>query len=77
MGERPPRITTRQIIKVLTHEGFVLTRQSGSHQIYSSRRTGKRTTVPYHTGSKIIHPKMLKSILKDADLTVSQLRKLL
>lgn len=37
---------------------------------------GKRATVPFH-GSKVLHPKIVKSILRDAELTVSDLEKLL
>lgn len=37
---------------------------------------GKRVTVPFHA-SKILHPKILKSILRDADLSVEKLQELL
>ena len=33
---------------------------------------GKRVTVPFH-GAKILHPKVLKSILRDAELSVEEL----
>ncbi len=55
--------------------GFSLTRQSGSHMIYKNA-AGKRVTVPFH-GSKVLHPKVLQSILRDADLTLESLNKLL
>jgi predicted RNA binding protein YcfA (HicA-like mRNA interferase family) len=55
--------------------GFSLTRQSGSHQIYRNA-AGKRATVPLHA-SKILHPKVLKSILRDAELSPEELEKLL
>jgi predicted RNA binding protein YcfA (HicA-like mRNA interferase family) len=38
--------------------------------------SGKRVTVPFHA-SKILHPKVLKSILRDADLSVEKLLELL
>ncbi len=66
-----PRITAKQIIPVLERRGFVFTRGSGSHRIYRNA-TGRRVTVPFHTG-KTLHPKTLKSILKDADMTVEEL----
>lgn len=75
MSEKLPRITAGKVIKVLEKEGFVFVRQSGSHKIYKNRE-GKRVTVPYHP-KKIIHPKVLKSILNDADLTVERFRELL
>jgi predicted RNA binding protein YcfA (HicA-like mRNA interferase family) len=70
-----PRLTARQIVAVLEKEGFSLTRQSGSHMIYKNP-AGKRVTVPFHA-SKILHPKVLKSILRDADLSAEKLLELL
>lgn len=70
-----PRVTAREIRTVLEHCGFSLSRQDGSHQIFKNAE-GKRTTVPFH-GSKILHPKVLKSILKDANISLRQLQKFL
>ncbi len=69
---RLPRVTARQIVAVLKKHGFVLARQSGSHMIYA--KDGKRTTVPFH-GATILHPKVLKSILRDMDITIEELVK--
>lgn len=66
-----PRLTARQIITVLEKAGFALTRQSGSHMIYKNA-AGKRATVPFHA-SKVLHPKVLKSIMRDASLTADDL----
>lgn len=70
-----PRLTARQITAVLQKAGFTLTRQSGSHMILKNA-AGKRVTVPFHA-ARILHPKVLKSILRDANLTVETLQKLL
>ncbi len=70
-----PRITAKQLIKILEVKGFKLVRQSGSHKIYKNKK-GKRVTVPYHSG-KILHPKLLKSILFDAEIDVEELIKML
>jgi len=70
-----PRLTARQIVKVLEKSGFSLARQSGSHMIYKNA-AGKRATVPFHA-TKVLHPKVLKSILRDADLTTDSLNELL
>ena len=75
MGEKLPRIKARDIIKILEKKGFVLVRQSGSHKIYRNN-AGKRVTVPYHS-NKILHPKVLKSIMRDAEISVEELRELL
>ena len=64
MSEKLPRLTAAEIIKVLEKFGFVLARQSGSHKIYKNA-SGRRATVPFH-GSRILHPKVLKSILSEA-----------
>jgi len=72
MSEKLPRLTASEIIKVLEKYNFVLTRQSGSHKIYKNEK-GNRATVPFHSG-KILHPKVLKSILSEADLTIEDLR---
>lgn len=72
MREKLPRVHAEKVIKVLERIGFILVRQSGSHKIYKNRE-GKRVTVPYHSG-KILHPKVLRSILRDADLTVEQFK---
>jgi len=37
---------------------------------------GKRVTVPFHA-SKILRPKILKSILRDAELSTEDLEKLI
>ena len=70
-----PRLTARQIIAVLEKARFSLARQSGSHMIYKNSE-GKRVTVPFHA-SKILHPKVLKSILRDAEISVETLTDLL
>jgi predicted RNA binding protein YcfA (HicA-like mRNA interferase family) len=75
MSEKLPRVTATDIIRALEKAGFSLSRQSGSHKIYKNK-SGKRVTVPYHAGD-VLHPKVLKSILKDADLTINQLKDLI
>ena len=75
MSERLPRVTARQMTRALHGLGFHLVRQSGSHQIFKND-AGRRVTVPYHAG-KILHPKLLVSIMQDAGIDAEQLRKLL
>jgi predicted RNA binding protein YcfA (HicA-like mRNA interferase family) len=75
MTEKLPRITADDVIKVLERIGFFFSRQRGSHKIYKNKE-GKRVTVPYHSG-KILHPRVLKSILSDTDLTVEEFKELL
>ena len=61
MSEKLPRVHAEKAIKALERVGFILVRQSGSHKIHKNR-DGKRVTVPHRSG-KILHPKVLKSIL--------------
>jgi len=75
VSQRLPRVTADEIIRVSEKVDFALARQSGSHKIYKSS-TGKRVTVPYHKG-KVLHPKVLASILKDANLSREDFQKLL
>ena len=70
-----PRVTARQMVAALEKAGFSLARQSGSHMIYKNA-AGRRATVPFHS-SKILHPKVVKSILRDAEITVERLQELL
>jgi predicted RNA binding protein YcfA (HicA-like mRNA interferase family) len=66
-----PRLTAAQTIRIIEKRGFTLSRQSGSHVIFKNEE-GRRVTIPYHAG-KILHPKLLKSILIDADISVQEL----
>jgi predicted RNA binding protein YcfA (HicA-like mRNA interferase family) len=74
MSEKLPRFTADKVIRVLERAGFVMVRQSGSHKIYKNKE-GVRVTVPYHSG-RTLHPKIIKSILKDADLTIEKFKEL-
>ncbi len=75
MTEKLPRVTASEAIGALEKAGFTLARQSGSHKIYKNQE-GKRVTIPFHP-KKIIHPKVLSSILKDANLTIDEFKKLM
>ena len=75
MSQVLPKITAKEIIIILEKLGFYLARQSGSHKIYKNTE-GKRATDPFHAG-KILHPKVLKSIMKDANINEGQLKEML
>jgi predicted RNA binding protein YcfA (HicA-like mRNA interferase family) len=70
--EKLPRVTGLEITRALERAGFSFARQSGSHAIYKND-SGKRVTIPSHAG-KVLHPKVIHAILRDADLTVAELR---
>ena len=69
MGQRQPRVTADEIIKVLKSIGFQKVDQAGSHQKWKHPLSGKQTIIPYHTG-EIIRPKTFRRILEGAGLTV-------
>lgn len=71
MTPKLPRLTAREVIQLLEKHGFDKVRSSGSHAIYKNE-AGKRVTVPVHAG-KILHPKLLKAILKDVDIDPEEL----
>jgi predicted RNA binding protein YcfA (HicA-like mRNA interferase family) len=66
-------VTAKQVIAVLRKRGFSLARSTGSHHIFRNP-SGVRVTVPVHSG-RIIHPKVIGRILKDAGMTVEELVK--
>jgi predicted RNA binding protein YcfA (HicA-like mRNA interferase family) len=70
MTDKLPRVSAADAVRVLEKAGFYLVRQSGSHMIFKNAE-GKRATIPFHSG-KELHPKILKSILRDANLTVEE-----
>jgi predicted RNA binding protein YcfA (HicA-like mRNA interferase family) len=74
MSPRLPRRTAVEVRRVIEKTGFVLSRQSGSHQIFRNS-AGRRITLPVHAG-KTVHPKILKRILADVDLTADAFEKL-
>lgn len=71
----PSRVTARGICSVLEKLGLTVVRQSENHIIYKNKQ-GKRATVPIHT-VKILHPKVLKTILRDAGMSTEELFDLL
>jgi predicted RNA binding protein YcfA (HicA-like mRNA interferase family) len=72
---RMPRITGKKLVAVLKRNGVVTVRITGSHH-HLHRPGGRLVTVPVHSG-EIIIPSILKSILKQAEITVEELIDLL
>lgn len=73
MNGKLPRVTSYKVIKVLEHIGFVQIRQSGVIKYIKT----KMVFVLQFPITLDLHPKLLKNILKDADLSVDQFKKLL
>ena len=72
MSRRLPTLTARKLISILERRGFVRVRQSGSHVILH-HSDGRRTTVPVH-GKRDIGRGLIRQIMRDANLTIDDLR---
>jgi predicted RNA binding protein YcfA (HicA-like mRNA interferase family) len=73
MTDRFPRLTAKEIVRILERHGFRLSRSSGSHHVYKDT-AGKRVTVPVHA-KKTLHPKVLQSILRDMKMSPEELKR--
>jgi predicted RNA binding protein YcfA (HicA-like mRNA interferase family) len=58
---KQPRLTAAEAESLVLKAGFQLLRSEGSHRIYG--KDGTRLVIPFH-GGKILHPKIVKQILK-------------
>jgi len=77
MSPRQPHITGMEVIRALKRAGWCFDRQHGSHVFLKHPgRPSLRVTVPMHTG-ETIKSKTLQSILKQAQLSMSEFRDLL
>ncbi|MBI5183144.1 MAG: type II toxin-antitoxin system HicA family toxin [Nitrospinae bacterium] len=56
-----PRLTPQEAEAMLLKSGFEMIRSKGSHRIYI--KGTRRVVVPFHTG-KILHPKIVKQVVK-------------
>jgi len=66
-----PRVPAILVVKVLRRAGFYEYHQSGSHiQLRHIVNTSLRVTIPYH--NKDLNPKTLKTILKQASISVQK-----
>lgn len=74
MTKKLPRLTAQELIKILKKLGFEEARSSGSYRIY--KKESKRIVVPFHSG-KIIHPKIIKDVLKVCNISLDQFINLL
>ena len=67
-----PRLTGRQLIRLLQNQGFSVIRTKGSHQ-YLKHDDGRSTVVPVHAG-ETIGPGLLAKILHDCEITAEDLK---
>jgi predicted RNA binding protein YcfA (HicA-like mRNA interferase family) len=70
---RLPRLKGKEVVRVLGRVGFQIVRTRGSH-VFLRHEDGRVTTVPVHSG-ETLGPGLLRSILRDVELTVEELLK--
>jgi len=68
---RLPRLKGKELIRVLQKLGFEVVRCRGSH-FFLRHRDGRVTTVPAHSG-EVLGPGLLRSILRDIELSADDL----
>ena len=74
--EKLPILKPEELIKALEKKGFFCARKSrGSHFRYK-HSDGRKTTVPVHKG-KDISRGLSRKILRDVDISVEELKRLL
>lgn len=72
-----PTASGRRAVLALAKAGFVVDRTVGSHQILAHREDASRVvTVPVH-GNRDLKPGTLRSIIRQAGLTVAEFEALL
>ncbi len=76
MSEKLPCVEGQELVRALERASFVQVRQKGSHVHLRRNEDRRRITVPVHKG-KTLPPGTLKGILRDADIEVEELRRLL
>ena len=77
MSRRLPAVHARQVLKALRLAGFVVERVVGSHYILAHPDDPSRAvTVPFH-GARDLKPGTLRSIVRQARLTVDEFTDLL
>ena len=72
---RHPRVTGTDLVAALDRLGFFSLRIKGSHH-FLRHEDGRSTVVPAHSG-ETIGPGLLRKILRDCQLSVDELKKVL
>jgi predicted RNA binding protein YcfA (HicA-like mRNA interferase family) len=68
---RLPRLKGKELVRLLEKLGFEIVRTRGSHLVLR-HADGRVTTVPVHAG-ETIGPGLLRSILRDVELSADEI----
>jgi len=63
-----PKLTGKELAKIVEKFGFVYSHTTGSHMVYK-HPDGRRTTIPHHAGEEIGPGLMGKIIKKDLKIS--------
>ncbi len=69
-----PQVKPKHLLRAVQKVGFAIKKQRGSH-VDLKHPDGRRTTIPTH--NKTLGKGILKAILRQTELTVEELRRLL
>jgi len=69
---RLPRLSGKQLVRILEKSGFKVVRVRGSHN-FLKHADGRATVVPVHSG-EVIGPGLLRTILRDVEMSPDDLR---
>ena len=64
-----PKLTGKEVAKVVVKLGFVFDHQTGSHMVFE-HPDGRKTTIPHHSGEEL-GPGLLTKIIKH-DLRITR-----
>lgn len=67
-------INATKLIKILSKQGFVKIRQSGSH-VRLEHPDGRKTSIPVHSGENV-RIGLLRKILRDVNISRDEFEKL-
>lgn len=67
-------LTAKRLTKILESEGFVLSRQKGSHQIFVNSISKITVPVPLHGKNNPIHISTLMAIIKQSKIAKNKFK---
>ena len=73
MSTKYPKLTGKELIKILRKYGFEVTRIRGSHH-FLKHSDGRATVVPVHRGESV-GPGLLNKISKDTDVEIKDMKR--
>ena len=73
MSTKYPKLTGKELIRILMRHGFEVSRIRGSHH-FLKHSDGRATVVPVHRGESI-GPGLLNKISKDTEVEIKDMKK--